>query len=427
MKTKSRKLLEKILRYISAKILKKYNPDIIGITGSLGKTTTKEAIKLVLATTYNVRASFKNYNNEVGLPLTIIGSMNPGRSLLKWIGVFIKALTLIFIKDKKYPEILILEMASSHPGDIDYLLQFVKPQVSVITSVAPVHIEFFENLENIEKEKSQLVSALPEDGLAVLNGDDPRVLKMQKLTRSKIMTFGFLDHVNFQASQVSIINQNDLFGLQFTVKFLNTESQITLKNVVSEPIIYSLLAALAVGDYYDLTLMDIQESLKGFLPPPGRMRLLKGIKNSIIIDDSYNSSPFAAKVALRVLSRFPKVRGTSYAVLGDMLELGQITETAHQELGSAVVDYHIDYLVTVGEIARDIARGAKAAGMPEDKIFSFGKCVDAAKFLQDKIHTGDIILVKGSQEVRTEKIVKEIMAEPERASELLARQEKSWG
>ncbi|MFA5754455.1 MAG: cyanophycin synthetase, partial [Patescibacteria group bacterium] len=196
---------------------------------------------------------------------------------------------------------------------------------------------------------------------------------------------------------------------------------------MSETAPYAALAAAAVGLYFEMNLVEIALALKDFSLPKGRMNVLPGIKHTFIIDDTYNSSPEAVIAALSVLSRIKiDPEASKYAVLGDMLEIGAYTEEGHQLVGRKLVESGISRLIAVGERSRDIIRGAKDAGLEDDFIFYFDNSEDAGKFLQDRVKAGDIILVKGSQGVRMEKAVKEIMAEPERAAELLVRQGKEW-
>jgi UDP-N-acetylmuramoyl-tripeptide--D-alanyl-D-alanine ligase len=200
-----------------------------------------------------------------------------------------------------------------------------------------------------------------------------------------------------------------------------------MNNVISETAVYAALSAAAVGIYFDLNLVEVSQSLKNFSLPAGRMSVLPGIKHSFIIDDTYNSSPEAAISAVDILSRIKGEESTEkYAVLGDMLEIGHYTEEGHKILGKKVAQSGINYLIAVGERSRDIIRGAVEAGMDDDYIFYFDYSEEAGKFIQNRLKPGNIILIKGSQGVRMEKIVKEIMAEPDRAEELLVRQGRDW-
>ena len=433
MRHKLKKILEKVLKTLSVVILNKYNPEVVAVTGSVGKTSTKEAIYTVLASTYNVRQNAKNYNNEIGIPLTIIGAESGNRSIFKWAIVFLKAIGLIIFKSKKYPNILVLEMGADHPGDIKYLTNFVPVKVGVVTAVAPVHLEFFETIDKIAKEKGVLIKTLPKNGTAILNIDDKLVKAMGDKTKAKILTYGFLEQADVKATEISISHDVDyqdistIQGISFKLIYQGTKLPVLLPNILGQHLTYTVLAAVAVGIAFDLNLHDVIDALKNFEPPKGRMHIIKGIKHTLIIDDTYNSSPLAVQKALEQLGQI-KLNKTArkFAVLGDMLELGSYTEQGHREIGQACVENKVDYLITVGEMSRDTNHGAIKKGMNKDRCFNFNTSEEAGKFVQQKIKQGDIILVKGSQGVRMEKVVKEIMAEPLKAKELLVRQEKPW-
>ncbi|NUM25208.1 MAG: UDP-N-acetylmuramoyl-tripeptide--D-alanyl-D-alanine ligase [Candidatus Buchananbacteria bacterium] len=433
MKSQLKKILEQTLRIFAQAILSKYSPEVVAVTGSVGKTSTKEAIYQVLSSTYAVGTNLKNYNNELGIPLSIIGSESGGRSILKWLGVFLKALRLLIFKSKKYPNILVLEMGADRPGDIRYLTNFIPVNIGVVTSVAAVHLEFYENLEGIAKEKGSLIRSLKKTSYAVLNYDDQLVRSMAGKTDAKVITYGFNPAADISALEVSVSHEVDyrdvstIQGISFKLKYQGKTVPVLLPKVLGRHLVYSSLAAAAVGIIYDLNLHTIVEALKNFEPPKGRMHIISGIKNSLIIDDTYNSSPLACHKALEQLAAINLDEFHSkFAVLGDMLELGVQTESAHQEVGKKVAELGIDYLITVGEMSRDIIRGALAEGMDKDRCFNFKNSVEAGKFLQQRISQGDVVLVKGSQGMRMEKAVKELMANPEQAALLLVRQDASW-
>ncbi|MBN1779443.1 MAG: UDP-N-acetylmuramoyl-tripeptide--D-alanyl-D-alanine ligase, partial [Candidatus Buchananbacteria bacterium] len=330
-------------------------------------------------------------------------------------------------RDKNYPEILVLEIGADRLGDIKYLTKFLSLKIGVETSVAPVHIEFFGSLENIAKEKSDLVKSLKKEGIAVLNYDDQNVIAMKEKLNCQVLTFGLLPGAEFYASAISLATNQELPFVSFDLNYAGNIYRVNLPSIIAEHLIYSVLPAIAIGVAYRIELPAIIKTLEGFVAPKGRMRVIPGIKYTTIVDDTYNSSPLSAKKALYQLSRFePKNDGRKFAVLGDMLELGGISEQAHQEIGRAVKEYGVDYLVTVGELSRGIVRGAIDAGFDADHCFNFSDLKEAGEFVQEKIKTDDIILIKGSQGMRMEKIVKEIMAEPQKAEELLVRQDKNW-
>lgn len=298
-----KKFFQKLLRYYAVKVLKKYGPFVIGVTGSVGKSSTKEAIYAVLKDRFNVRRSLKNYNNEIGLPLTVLGRLSPGKNLAGWLRVFWMALGSIWFPEKSYPKILILEMAADHPGDIKYLTKIAPCQIGVVTAIGPSHLEFFKNIDGIIKEKQGLVGHLPSNGWAILNADDPQVLAMKEKTKAKILTFGFCEEADVRAMEFKLEQESGLenYGIRFKIKYSGSMVPVFLPNVLGKSTVYAALAAAAVGATFGLNLIEIAESLKSFEPLPGRLRLLKGLKNTLIIDDTYNSSPNAVRAALEVL------------------------------------------------------------------------------------------------------------------------------
>ncbi|OGY54617.1 MAG: hypothetical protein A2951_03025 [Candidatus Buchananbacteria bacterium RIFCSPLOWO2_01_FULL_56_15] len=425
MKRLLQSLLQWKLRILAMAILRRYRPTVVAVTGSVGKTSTVEAIYTVLSASFTVRKSLKNYNNEIGIPLSIIGVESGGRSPFKWLAAFATALRLILWKSG-YPKVLVLEMGADHPGDLGYLLRFVPLTIGVVTSVAPVHLEFFKTVEAVAAEKAAIVSRLPKTGTAILNYDDKLVRAMAaKIPKSSRM-FGLLSKADVYATGISLNQTNQkLGGITFTLHYRGETATVALPHVIAEHLVYSALAAAAVGITLGIPLPTIAGRLKKFEPPAGRMRLIAGIKKTLIIDDSYNSSPLPAKKALWQLGKLT-AKGKKVAVLGDMLELGSYAETAHQEVGAAAAEYGVGYLITVGERSRDIVRGAIEKGLSKDHCFNFPTSLEAGKFLQQQLATGDLVLIKGSQGVRMERVVKEVMARPERAVELLVRQGREW-
>jgi len=427
------KLLQNLLAWHAKRILTKYKPIIIGITGSVGKTSTKEAIFSVVSKKYDARRNIKNYNNELGLPLTIIGGLAGGRNPLKWLSVFLKAWALILFK-RPYPEMLVLEMGADRPGDIGHLTKIAPPDVGVVTAVgdlSPVHVEFFEGKEGVIKEKAQMVRALRKNGYAVLNVDDAPVAGMAKKTKANVVLVGFSKQAQIQATDVQLFQKfsDDIdkveVGSSFKLHHKGTVVPVFLPHVLGQHQMYAALLAAAVGILYEINLVEISEALRSFDAPPGRMHLIKGIKNTLLIDDSYNSSPIASHAAVEVLAS-ANVKGRKIAAFGTMGELGAHTKKAHADLGKWIVKHKIDYLITVGVGGRLVANAAQKAGMNEDRVTEFETSAEAGRFIQELMKEGDLVLIKGSQSSRMEKIALEVMAEPMRAAELLVRQGPDW-
>ena len=424
-------ILQKILRVAAVLVLKKYNPKIISVTGSVGKTSTKEAIATVLASKFRVRRTEKNYNNEIGLPLTIIGANSGNHSLFGWLKVFLQWLWIMIIPIK-YPEILVLEMGADRPGDIEYLTSFIKSNVGVITDISYSHVEFFKNVEGVAKEKSILVKKIDERGLAIINADNQYVAKLNQPAggqiKCKLVSFGFSQEADMQATDVSFSYTGsetcDLNGLSFKLNYKGTTIPMRLKNVLAKHQIYAILAAVAAGDYFGINLVESGAALEDFMLPVGRMNLLCGIKNTHIIDDTYNSSPTSAGAALESLGEIKATR--KIAVLGDMLELGDVTESQHKALGKQFAEIHGDIFFAVGDRMKKAGEELSKNNFPKKDIFYFENPDEAGRKLQEIMQEGDLILVKGSQGMRMEKIVEEVMANPLEAENILCRQTAGW-
>ncbi len=425
-------LLQNVLFMMARATLRRHRPLIVGVTGSIGKTTTKAAIAVVLQKKYRVRENIKSYNNEIGVPLTILGFESPGRSLPGWLQLVLQWAWGMVFGHKHYPEVLVLEMGADKPGDIAYLTSLAPPDIGVLTAIAPTHLEQFGDVAAVAAEKRLLIKNIRHGGTAVLNSDDEIVRETKISKGERLLRYGMSQDAEVRGSDVrwSFGSGGDGAGLGVNFKVTHEGSSVPMRldGCIGLPPVLSALAAAAVGVAVGLNLVEISEALKIFSPTPGRLRLLEGIRHSLIIDDSYNSSPRAVIAALDVLDSAPRsVQARHIAVLGDMRELGDEAESAHTAVGQDVAQRPIDMLVTVGERSRSIARAARHHGFAEDKIFSFATAEEAGGLLRDTIRPDDVVLFKGSQNfIRLERAVKMIMAAPERASELLVRQGPEW-
>jgi len=423
--------LAQIIVEILAKIyLWRFKPQIIGVTGNVGKTSTKEAIGLVLSKVKKVRIGGGNLNNEVGLPFNIISDASDeyyekGGSLIFGIKSFFRAIFGLLSSD--YPEVLVLEYGADRPGDIKKLVSKYKPDISVVTAVGeiPVHIEYFSDPDAVAREKSKLVSALKSTDHAILNHDDLAVYNMKEKTKAKVISYGFTEGATVMLSNFDfrLDSEENPLGVGFKIHYgANSFVPVTLYGMLGKSQALAVGAAAAVAIIYDMNLIEISQALVDYQGPRGRLKILKGIKNSTIIDDTYNAAPASTHLALDTLKQFSKKR--KIAVLGDMLELGEYTVRAHQAIGN-LTGGNVDILVTVGLRAKFIADAA-ANQMPKENIYSFVNSDLAKLKVQELIQEGDLVLVKGSQGIRMEKIVEEIMAEPLRKKELLVRQGRKW-
>jgi UDP-N-acetylmuramoyl-tripeptide--D-alanyl-D-alanine ligase len=425
-----KKIIKKIIIWIlqaEAKfVLKKYKPKIIAVTGSVGKTSAKDAIYEVLATSLLVRKSEKSYNSELGIPLTILGKETGWNNPFAWISILFEGLALILLKNH-YPKWLVIEVGADRPGDIQNITRWLKPDIVVVTRFGKVsvHVEFFGSPEALVKEKSYLVSALKKDGLLILNNDDERALLMRKKFDGMIMTYGFGDGLALSASHEKVVYSKKIpVGVTFKIDYDGKSMPVTLSGVLGKQYIYAALAALSVGAHLKLNMVRMAQALELFDGAPGRMRIISGIKGAYIIDDTYNASPVAVEAALETLKNI-KTDGIKIAVLGDMLELGKYTLEEHKRLGELAGGV-CDLLLIVGLRAKSMVQGAMIGGMSEKNIIEFNDSQKAGKYLEQILKTNDVVLVKGSQSMRMEQTVAEIMAHPERKKELLVRQESEW-
>ncbi len=424
------KLLTIILTSIAKSYLKIYKPRIIAITGNVGKTSTKNAINVVLQKKYIVRSSGGNLNNELGVPLTILGDYaenyySQGGTILFWAKVIFKGVLGILIP-QKYPKFLILEYGADRPGDIEKLANNFKPNIAVVTAVGaiPVHVEFFDNPEALALEKSKLLKFLNADDHAILNADDHQVLEMQNKTIAKVTTFGFNEKSQVRVSDfvIALDDESKPIGVGFKLNHNDSFVPVRLYNSLGQSQALAASAAAAVANVLGINLVETGMALEKYHGPAGRLRILKGIKNSLIIDDTYNSSPASAALALETLKYLPAKR--KIAVLGDMLELGKYSEEAHTKIGRLAGEI-CQVLVCVGDKSK-LTSDSALGGINKENIYNFETSEDAKEKILEFIQSGDVILVKGSQGMRMEKIVEVIMAEPERKKELLVRQSAKW-
>jgi UDP-N-acetylmuramoyl-tripeptide--D-alanyl-D-alanine ligase len=417
-----RKILQIILKRLSKIVLDKYKPVIIAVTGSVGKTSTKEAVYHVLKSHFGekeVRRNQRNYNNEIGVPLTIFGLETAGRSIFLWLIKFIKIFWMIIFK-VPYPSFLVLEMGADRPGDIKYLTNFVHPKVGIITAIGeiPVHVEFFSGPDQIVQEKKTLINCLDDNGVAILNFDDGKIRQMADDLKAKVLSYGLKEKADVRAANydLRLESGNNVSELNFKLEFKGSTVPAKLVNVLGVQHLYSSLAATAVGITFSMNLVEIVEALKRFQPLPGRMHVIKGIKNTLIIDDCYNAALLSMEAALDSLRVFGDRR--KIVVLGDMLEIGEYAPEAHRRIGRKAAEIS-DLIFTIGPRAKFIAESAIKYGFDDKKIFQFDISDDAGKIVQEKIQEGDVILVKGSRAIKMEKIIKEIILEPNKAEELL--------
>ncbi len=438
MKNFFKKIVTSIITWEARMVLRTYKPKIVAITGSVGKTSTKDAIYTVLSSVYKTRRSEKSFNSEIGVPLTILGLKNAWSNPFLWLVNIVEGFMFIILPFT-YPEWLVLEVGADRPGDIEKISKWLKPDISVVTQFGevPVHVEYFPSIEDLINEKGFIVKALKDQGTFVYNHDDRHIRNFSdtlidsSIKTVKKVSYGFKETPDVLASHESVAygpyEHTDLefpTGMTFKINHAGSSVPVNVVGGLGKQHLYPVLAAYAVGISLNINPVAISEALGRHEPPKGRMRLIAGNKDTLIIDDSYNSSPVAAHAALSTLRNL-ECAGRKIAVLGDMMELGQYSIDEHKKVGE-LASQDADILVTVGIRSRGTAEAALDAGMDENNVLQFESSEEAGKYLDTIIKEGDIILAKGSQSIRMEKVVEEIMRYPERKDELLVRQDAEW-
>jgi len=411
------------LGFIAQKIISKYKPKIIGITGSFGKSSTKEAIFCVLSgANLNVRRSRGNLNNELGLPLAIIGDFHYAGGALFYITAFIKGLCVWFINNS-YPDILVLEYGADKPGDIKYLTSIARPDIAVVTGISdiPVHVEFYDSPEDVATEKCNLVKILADKGTTILNADDPLVAGMADKTNASCLFYGFSSDADVQIKQFTNRSSNGApLGVSFEIKTEQKSASIIIDGVLGRGTAYTVASAVACGSIFGIELAKSAEVLSSLQLLPGRARIIEGNHNIWIIDDSYNASLSAVLESLVALESIQAKR--KIAVLGGMMELGKYSDKAHKDIGQRVATV-ADIVIGIGDKGKQIISAVSTSGV---KTMWFESSILVAEEIKKIVQEGDVVLVKGSQSVRAERIVKALMKHPEKADNLLVRQYGKW-
>ncbi|MDE1970464.1 MAG: UDP-N-acetylmuramoyl-tripeptide--D-alanyl-D-alanine ligase [Patescibacteria group bacterium] len=407
-----RRSITVIVRNLAHKTLLKFQPGIIAVTGSVGKTSTKEAIYTVLRADRSVRRSQENLNNMLGVSLAIVGDFRqPPKASLRavwfWVNVLVRGYWHLWF-GKSYPELLVLEYGVDRPHDMDELVRFFPPQIGVVTALGdiPPHVEFFDSPDALYREKEKLVRALPSTGFAVLNHDDEAVWEMCDETRAHVMSYGFSEEAHVAVLSYEHTYENDMpRGMSFKIQYDGKTIPLVL-NALGRPQLYSATAAIAVGLIFGLNLVKIAQALEGYTVMSGRGNLIPGIKHTSIVDSSYNASPASMDMAIETLASLTGIP-RRVAILGDMLEIGMYSTEAHLALGRHAAS-RVDYLIAVGARGTFIAEGAKEAGMAEENLSVFATTEELLPHLDALIHEGDCVVVKASHAMHFEKVIEEI-------------------
>ncbi|MBI5414401.1 UDP-N-acetylmuramoyl-tripeptide--D-alanyl-D-alanine ligase [Candidatus Peregrinibacteria bacterium] len=411
-----KKIAQKFILFLlkkKAKAVLNSSAKIIGVTGSVGKTTTKNAIAHVLSSRYKVLASQEGFNTEIGILLTLLGEHESGfSSPMKWICI----LWRIFWKKLEIPEIIVLEYGVDAPGDMDKLLRIAQPSYGVLTKIAPIHLgeSQFPNLEGIRDEKAKLLFSIPSGGMAILNHDDEKIREIFPQIHGKTCSFGTSPDADYTITEIKQYDD----GISFHVKN-DTDSATFRVPLLGIYHITVLLPAIILGKEFGISLQESTELLKNFSPPPGRGKILAGKNGSVLWDFSYNSSISSATAALQTLKEISAQR--KLALLGNMNEIGKYSAEFHLELGKIAAKY-ADEIFFVGKEHEHFAEGVQG----KKPLSIFENAVLAGEHLKNILTEGDFLLIKGSQnDVFLERAVAKILKNPEDAK-FLCRQGKEW-
>jgi len=421
MKSLFRSLILHILIFLARKRLQSTHAKIIGITGSVGKTTCKEAIVHILSKKFKVFTSQKSYNTEFGVPLTILEEESGESSPLLWFPILLRGFKKAYFSPIE-AEYIVLEYGVDKPGDMTQLIEICTPNIAVITKIAAVHLApgQFDSLEEIFKEKIILAKEVGKksSNLIILNSED--TLQKQWITtyhgEAKLRAFGY------QANTSEV--QTTPKGLHATFHFEDFELANIELNIIGQWHLETILPALIIGKEAGMSESECSAQLQTFRLPPGRLSLIEGTGDTLLIDSSYNASPLAVKESLKILEEVPHKRRVF--VFGNMNELGKTSEELHRSVAPYILS-HVDLLLTVGPGPKATVETLLTQGFPADNIHTFDHVQEVISWYSAHKEAGDTILVKGSQNnVRLEHFVKAHMKHPELAPSLLVRQSESW-
>jgi len=409
-----------LLAIVARAVVHRYRPTIVMVTGSVGKTSTKGAVAAVLEIRFFVRASEKSFNSEFGVPFTILGVKNPWGNPLAWLQVVKCAVGLLLLPNH-YPKMLVLEVGADRPGDLAKILRIATPHAVVVTRLpeVPVHVEAYASPEQVREEEFSPAYALPAAAPLIISADDPYTLDSAVRLPSRILTYGTSTDARVRIEECDFyLEDGKVAGMQAVVREGGEKRKIIVKGSVGVTQLLPCAAALAAAEAFGIPLEGAVKALEGYKPPPGRARLFAGVNDSIIIDDSYNASPAAVEEALATLRIFPGAK-RRIAVLGDMLELGRFSVIEHERVGKLARDSS-NLVASVGIRARAFTVTSGDAGT---LVFEDSKA--AALALPGLVKAGDVILVKGSESIRTERIVEALLANRADVSKLV-RQDPEW-
>ena len=431
-------IIYKILKYSSKKLLKRYNPTIIGVVGNVGKTSMRANMVMFLEQFTPVGTNLENYNTPIGLTLSFVDEKYPGKNIFAWLKIIYKSLSRAWFGYSEFAPIWVLEIGVDTPGDMDeFINDFLEFDVVVFGFIGenPVHLEQFKDKKELINEDAKILRALKDDGTLIIDGDDS-VLKSIYRKRDNVITFGF-GNVDIKASDfkvsIDVVNTEEQWANyyssivpkgKFKVEYKGSSIPFKVDYVLGKHQVNSILPAIALGLVDDMNLVEISQQIKKIVPVKGRLRCLEGVKDTLLLDDTYNSAPAAMALALDTLNRL-KIKGSrKVAILGEMKELGAESKSIHKDIGVLAAET-VDVCIGVGEGAKDILLAFHKHNS-KGLYHWFDNSEEASSQIVDFITSDDIILVKGSQSSRMERISVVLLANKRYRAELLTRQSNNW-
>lgn len=425
MKRIFKTIIYTILKWEAILVLKRFKPRIIGVAGSVGKTSTKDALYASLKDFIVIRKNQKSFNSEIGVPLTILNLQTGWNNPTAWIKNIYLGAKVIF--SKEYPEWLVLEMGTDHPGDMKKLISWIELDYAVFTRFpnVPVHAEYFAKAQDVNDEDAQMMFGLKKEGVLVLNADDELIAELALKSTFKTLWYGFnakkngvgVSHIDMQYD----MNQK-VIGQHIKINFGSNSVPFTISGALGIQHAYPILASLVVAKDLGINVLDVLQSMDAYRVPAGRMNIVEGINEITILDDSYNSSPIALQLAIATLGQIQAP--IKIAVLGDMSELGRYTQSEHKKIAHVLKENNISHLITLGERAEFISDEAQELKIKF--VYPALSHHDATQKVIEWAKGNTVVLIKGSQSARMEKISYELLLDKKTAQDVLVRQNKEW-
>jgi len=367
------------IQVLAAKHRLKFNVPVVAITGSNGKTTTKDMVAAVLSIKLQTLKNQGNFNNELGVPLTLL-------------------------RLDAFHQAAVVEMAMRGRHQIAELARIAKPQIGIITNIGSTHIELLGSVENIAQAKGELLQELSDDGIAILNGDDDRCRALGDRFSGRVIYYGLAEKNHVRALNIKQQHWQTAFEVDGLLEEGNILCNLPLPGLHN---VQNALAALIVGHYLGLEPELLRRGLENVSLSAMRLEISEGINQSIIINDAYNANPVSMTASLQILAEISS--GRTIALLGDMFELGDYAENGHREVGAKVAELGVDYLITVGDLADYIGQEALVRGMDADRIVHCKDGQQVSQVLKNLINPQDTVLIKGSRGMQMEIIAKELV------------------